>query len=92
MEPEEYESRLRAQEGRCALCRKEARYPLYVDHDHDTGKTRSLLCALCNNAVGVFDRLTWDEVLVFWGYTHHHDEGVALAIAYQETHGLVDPA
>lgn len=80
MEPDEYAARLFAQEDKCALCRCKAEYPLYVDHDHRTKLNRSLLCARCNNAVGVFDELTWDEVLLYWGYSHHHDEGMGLAM------------
>lgn len=80
MEPVEYEARLTAQGGRCALCRAEPKdYPLYVDHDHETKKNRSLLCARCNQAVGVFDWLSWEDVLTYWGYTHFHDEGIELA-------------
>lgn len=75
---------LRRQGGACALCREAPDYELYVDHDHETGKVRSLLCAKCNNAVGVFDRLSWDQVLIHWGYAHHHDEGMELAIACSE--------
>jgi hypothetical protein len=47
------------QEGRCAICRtsfpplsnREKR--IFVDHDHSTGKVRSLLCGQCNSAVGM---------------------------------------
>ena len=52
---EEYIERLNIQEGKCAICRTP--YPpgyisLCVDHDHQTGKIRGILCHTCNLAVG----------------------------------------
>jgi len=79
MEPEEYARRLKIQDGKCALCREAPAYDLYVDHHHATKENRGLLCARCNTAVGVFEALSWNEVLTFWGYTHHYEQGVALA-------------
>src|ERR1700746_492698 len=58
---EEYDRRLAQQGGRCAICRKcpdEAKRPKHwagvfcVDHDHDTGAVRGLLCNDCNLVVG----------------------------------------
>ncbi len=42
------------QEGKCFICRTEKRV-LFIDHDHATGKIRSLLCHNCNAAIGLFD-------------------------------------
>jgi hypothetical protein len=53
---EEYDAMLAAQGGVCAIChqpRPEER-ALHVDHDHDTGAIRGLLCFTCNNALGDF--------------------------------------
>jgi len=50
----EYNELLRAQDGRCAICRAEPDEcrALAVDHDHITGKVRGLLCARCNLGLG----------------------------------------
>lgn len=79
LEPEDHEALLSEQHGKCALCLQKPAYELYVDHNHTTGSPRGLLCAGCNTAVSVFDRLTWDQVLTHWGYAHHYDAGKALA-------------
>lgn len=59
--PEEHDAMLAEQDARCAVCRE---YPterntrahwdgkLCVDHDHDTGRVRGLLCNDCNLVVG----------------------------------------
>lgn len=57
---EEYGQMLADQCGVCAICGKpEVRVTpkgdlttLHVDHDHETGKVRSLLCYRCNSALG----------------------------------------
>lgn len=45
----EYDLLLISQNGVCAICHKAPRGSrLCVDHDHDTGKVRGLLCTHCN--------------------------------------------
>ncbi len=54
--PEEYEDRLANQSGVCAICRQaNGRRRLAVDHDHETGVVRGLLCDKCNWLVGLAD-------------------------------------
>lgn len=51
---EEYERRLEAQGGVCAVCgRPPDGDALTVDHCHDTGQVRGLLCRRCNIALGM---------------------------------------
>lgn len=52
--PEHYEALLSAQGGRCAICGGRPTGNLHVDHDHNTGKVRGLLCGRCNPALGAF--------------------------------------
>lgn len=52
--PDEFESMLRAQDGRCAICVDEFPATPHVDHCHETGKIRGLLCNNCNTGLGRF--------------------------------------
>jgi hypothetical protein len=49
--PELYDALLAAQEGRCAVCGERAK-PLCLDHDHETGVVRGMLCSPCNVGLG----------------------------------------
>lgn len=55
----DYENLLASQDGHCACCsatnsgmRLGTVRALCIDHDHDTGQVRGLLCSLCNSALG----------------------------------------
>lgn len=57
IEPEAYRELMRRQDGVCAICRRPERTArtrlLCVDHCHETGQVRGLLCSQCNRAVGL---------------------------------------
>lgn len=52
---EEYNQILDEQNGVCAICKKEGAPYLHVDHAHDTGVIRGLLCRKCNSGLGFFN-------------------------------------
>lgn len=56
--PEQYENMLAKQNGLCKIC--SAKKPggrtrlFFIDHCHNTGKVRGLLCMRCNTGLGLF--------------------------------------
>lgn len=70
---EAYESLFKSQEGKCKICGQE--FPdetLVVDHDHQTGAVRGLLCNNCNTGIG---------------YLRDSPDLLLKAIAYLKEHG-----
>ncbi len=73
----DYEAMLQGQDGVCAICHKAPKGTrngkvLHVDHDHNSGKLRQLLCTNCNTGLGKF----MDD-----------PELLKLAAIYLESHG-----
>jgi len=60
---------IRQQGGLCAVCRR--REAKQVDHNHETGAVRGIVCLLCNAAMGAF---------------HDDSDLIRRAIAYVEGH------
>ena len=61
LEPGDYEKLMAAQNNSCAICgvkesvgRGGQLTRLCVDHNHETGQVRGLLCAECNKGLGIF--------------------------------------
>lgn len=51
----DYDQMAKRQDGRCMICHCEANgKPLNVDHCHNSGRIRGLLCSPCNMALGLF--------------------------------------
>lgn len=58
---EHYTLLLEKQQNRCAICgkgRSEFKFDFSVDHCHETGKIRGLLCTNCNTGIGLFKHNT----------------------------------
>ena len=53
----EFDSRFESQGSRCLICHSDDPYgrEFVVDHDHNTGKVRGILCNKCNPAIGMMD-------------------------------------
>ena len=56
IEPEEYLMMHEDQQGMCAICgeKPNTKRGLHLDHCHDTGIVRGLLCHGCNTGLGSF--------------------------------------
>ena len=54
---DEYHEKRKEQNYSCVICNKHednhSRGTLFVDHDHETGKYRALLCTTCNTLLGM---------------------------------------
>jgi hypothetical protein len=75
---EEYDEMLAAQGGVCAICKSDdpghGKKNFCVDHNHDTGKVRGLLCKDCNTGLGMFgDSIT--ALMQAANYLNDGDEG-----------------
>lgn len=65
----QYDGLLKAQGGRCAICRAKPKSKrLAVDHDHQSGAVRGLLCSRCNH-----DLLgsAWDSMAMATALWHY---------------------
>lgn len=54
MTADEYKAMVGAHDGRCAMCSQER--PLVLDHCHQTGRVRGLLCHPCNVGLGKYEK------------------------------------
>ena len=50
--PVEYKMMRDSQKECCAICKERFTETPHVDHDHATGKVRSILCRRCNHTIG----------------------------------------
>jgi hypothetical protein len=91
---EDYDRMLQEQGGTCALCSRgpaQERYKrLSIDHCHNTGKVRGLLCTPCNCAIGILgDTVEHVRQAVTYLEKSQHDHNLIysasnLRIVYEE--------
>lgn len=91
----QYNQMLAAQDGVCAICKvpHHPERPLVVDHDHDSGEVRGLLCSECNTGLGLLgdnpDTLlaasAYLEIHGYYAGGEHH-EGLYAAPVVVQTH------
>ena len=75
IKPSDYDRMLSDQDGKCCVCKEIKSYDLYVDHDHNTGKVRSLLCARCNTMAGILEDRRLEDMLRY--LTKHGSSALA---------------
>lgn len=51
---EEYKDLVNKADGRCAICKRKNK--LQIDHSHETGVVRGLLCGTCNRGLGYLEK------------------------------------
>lgn len=73
---EDYLHMLTEQNGACAVCKttvtgNRCRY-FDVDHDHETGKVRGLLCRRCNVTLGVIEK-NRERIMLLEKYLREYD-------------------
>lgn len=61
---DDYDKMLAEQGGVCLICKQHRiasnKYHMVIDHCHETGKVRGVLCNWCNRGIGLFqDKESW---------------------------------
>lgn len=86
---ETYENMVAQQQNRCAICKKifddkSWVTDAYVDHDHEAGKVRDLLCKGCNTGLGCFADDVEVAQAAFEYLARHKNEGLISAVYHTE--------
>lgn len=68
--PMQVEEMLAKQGGKCALCGGEMARPV-IDHCHQTGAVRGILCHPCNIKLPAVEDMGW--VMLAWAYLEGDD-------------------
>lgn len=72
--PSDFDEMVATQGNRCAICGNEPvdGKVLHIDHDHESGAVRGLLCGHCNRAIGLF-RDNADVIEMAAAYLRHFE-------------------
>lgn len=73
---EQYDDMILSQKNLCAICNQPSKRTLHIDHNHETGKIRALLCSNCNLGIGNFkDNLVYLQNAIDYLNYHAEDQG-----------------
>lgn len=68
IEPEDWARLYNEQNGQCAICGSTEK--LNLDHDHETGEVRGILCWDCNVSLGKFTEKELENALEYLRAAH----------------------
>jgi len=68
---EEFNRRLEIQKGLCMICKLDMSPRACVDHSHETGQVRDLLCNKCNSMLGALDSPEFLTRAIAYIIRHH---------------------
>jgi hypothetical protein len=64
MTVDQYDEMLVKQKSTCAICGNLGKTNLHIDHNHDTGRIRGLLCFSCNSKLPMVEDENWREAAI----------------------------
>ena len=73
LSPDAFDAMVAAQQNRCAICDRDmgGGRQRHIDHCHDTGRVRALLCRQCNSALGYAEDSP-ERLRAMADYIEHH--------------------
>jgi hypothetical protein len=71
--PEERTAMIEEQGGCCEICGEYQGDKLEIDHNHQTGRVRAMLCHNCNTGLGMFGD-SYELLSIACSYLYHYDE------------------
>lgn len=93
--PEQFDSLMARQSGRCKIClvQFESLSKACIDHNHDTGKVRALLCKHCNAALGMLRESEFNLVrtIAYLRWAGQHPELDHLGASFSDLPASMPP-